>query len=215
MAQVIPNTSQANITTYYVTQKDGNNCESQLSEVQVRVSAKATARLTGDGTVNPGDSTAIRVRFTGDGPWSFTNWNGQVINTADSLYVIWEKPTTTRTYVITNLNSACGTGDIRNSYTLTVLTPLGTQSVIEPLVLNAYPNPVTGDLFVDWRSPTKQPITLQLIDATGKIIEQVNRSITSGSQTERFQMSSQPPGMYILNVTTTNNGKLTRRILKQ
>ena len=215
LTQVIPNTSQANITTYYVSQKDGNNCESQLSEVQVRVSAKATARLTGDGIIYPGDSTAIRVRLTGDGPWSFTNWNGQVINTADSLYVKWEKPIMNRTYTITNLNSACGAGDIRNSYTLMVLIPLGTQSAVETLVLNVYPNPTTGDLFVDWRSPIKQIVTLQLIDATGKIIQQIVRSVASGSQKELFQMSNYPSGIYILNVTTANNGKLTRRILKQ
>lgn len=215
LAEVTPNTSQANITTYYVTQKDGNNCESLSSVVEVRVSTKATARLTGDGTVYPGDSTAIRVRLSGDGPWLFTDWNGQPVTARDSLYVIWERPMTTRTYAIMNLSSTCGAGAIQNSYTLIVLKPLGTQPLIEPLVLNAYPSPTTGDLFVDWQSPTKQAITLQLIDATGKIIEEITRQAASGSQTERFQMSNHPTGTYILNVTTANNGKLTRRVVKQ
>ena len=215
LAQVIPNTERASQTVYYVTQTDNFNCESTNDTVIVRVSAKSTARLTGDGSIYRGDSTAIRVRLTGDGPWLFTDWNGKQVSTNDSLYVKWVTPSATQTYTIKNLTSSCGAGDIQNSYTLTVFVPLGTQSLVEPIVVNAYPNPVTGDLFVDWYSPTKQTVTLQLINADGKVIEQITRQAGSGSRTERFNVNSQPSGIYFLNVTTNKNGKLTRRILKQ
>lgn len=215
LAQVIPNTSQANITDYYVTRKDEYNCESQPSAIQVRVSAKATARLTGDGNVNPGDSTAIRVRLTGDGPWTFTNWDGKPINTKDSLYVAWVHPTATRSYTITNLTSACGTGDPGTAYTLTVNGPLGTQSSVEPLSIKAYPNPTTGDIAIDWSSPTKQTVTLQIVNAAGTVVRQVTRQSTLTPQTEHFQLDIQPAGMYFLHVKTTTNGTLTKPIVKQ
>jgi hypothetical protein len=215
LAQIIPNTSSANTTIYYVTQTDNFNCESANDTVVVRVSAKSTARLSGDEYIYKGERTAIRVRFTGDGPWTFTDWDGVTRTINDSLYVGWQEPTATRVFRITNLNSSCGVGDIMNSYTLTVLVPLATQPTPEPLFLNAYPNPSTGELNVDWHSPKKQTVTLQLINADGKVIEQVVRQATTGSQTEHFQLNDQPTGTYILNVTTTNNGKLTRRIVKQ
>ena len=74
-SQVIANTDRSSVTTYYVTQTDNFGCESANSLLEVRVATKATARLTGDGAIYPGDSTAIRVRLTGDGPWSFTGFD--------------------------------------------------------------------------------------------------------------------------------------------
>ncbi|MCC5613445.1 T9SS type A sorting domain-containing protein, partial [Nostoc sp. CHAB 5834] len=209
------NTASASINVYYVTQTDNFNCESANDTVVVRVSAKSTARLSGDGNIYQGDSTAIRIRFTGDGPWSFIDWNNKLITVTDSLYVRWEKPSSTSVYAIRALTSSCGAGDILNNYTLTVLVPLATQPTPEPLFLNAYPNPSTGDLNVDWRSPKRQTITLQLINAEGKVIDQVIRQAAAGAQTEHFRISGQPAGTYILNVITTDNGKLTRRIVKQ
>ncbi|MVM36418.1 T9SS type A sorting domain-containing protein [Spirosoma sp. HMF3257] len=213
-SQIVVNTNRASATTFYVTQTDNFKCESQNSILDVRVSTKATARLTGDGDIYPGDSTAVRVRLTGDGPWSFTNWNKQVINTSDSLYVKWERPAATRSFAITNLTSACGVGDILNIYTLLVRTPLGNQAIVEPVLLKAYPNPTTGDIIVDWSSPVKQDINLQILNSEGKIIRQVTRESTNVLQTEHFQIDSQPTGQYILQITTQKNGVLSRRVVK-
>lgn len=213
--QVFANTAKANVATFYVTQTDSYKCESLNSSVEIRVSAKSTARLSGDGEIYPGDSTAIRVYLSGDGPWTFNNWSGQLITAKDSLYVKWERPTATRTYAITNLKSACGTGDILNSYTLLVRTPLGIQSQTEPLSLNVYPNPTNGEFYVDWSSPVPQSITLQIISNEGKIIKESSRQTTSALQSESFKLNNQPPGIYILKVMTDKNGVMTRQILKQ
>ncbi|WP_077922649.1 T9SS type A sorting domain-containing protein [Spirosoma sp. 209] len=215
LPQVLVNTQQASTTTYYVTQTDAFNCESPGSALTVRVSAKATALLTGDSVIYAGDSTAIRVRLTGDGPWSFTNWNSNAINSSDSIYVKWEKPMSTRTYTITNLTSACGRGDILNSYRLSVMTPLSNQASLEPLDVNAYPNPTTGSVTVSWSAAMKQEIRLQMINAQGQLIRQITRQATSVSQTEPFPLGSQPTGTYILRVITPKNGIVTRVIVKQ
>lgn len=215
LSQVTPNTNQANVTSYYVTQKDEFGCESQTSEVQVRVSAKATAQLTGDGNVNPGDSTAIRVRLTGDGPWTFTDWNGKLINTTDSLYVDWIHPSATRNYAITNLTSTCGAGDNGSAYTLVVNKPLGTQFLAEPISVKAYPNPTTGDVAVDWNVPTRQAIEIQLINAEGRIIRHITRQTTGQLQTELLKLSNQPAGVYYLRLATPKNGVLTQKIVKE
>lgn len=214
-SQVIANTERSSVTTYYVTQTDNVGCESVNSLLEVRVATRATARLTGDGDIYPGDSTAIRIRLTGDGPWSFLDLKRNRVITTDSVYVVWVRPTTTTTYAITNLSSTCGTGDILNSYTLTVRVPLGTQAITEPILLNAYPNPTTGDVSIEWNSPARQAVRLQLLDAGGRVIQQLNRQATGSLQTEAFQLSHQPAGLYLLRLTTPTNGVVTQKILKQ
>ncbi|GAB3884890.1 Ig-like domain-containing protein [Spirosoma agri] len=217
--QVIPNTSQASLTTYYVTQKDANNCESQSNSVEVRVSKRATATLSGDGYVFPGDSTAIRIRLTGDPTWTLkVDWLPKPItidNSKDSLYVLWVHPTQTTTYKVTSLSTGCGLGDSGASYQIRVITPLSAQPTLEPLSVNAYPNPTTGDLSVNWSSPTRQTVTLQLINAIGTIVKQVTRQSTSTPQTEVFHLDTQPAGLYFLQLKTPTNGVLSRTIVKQ
>ena len=127
---------------------------------------------------------------------------------------MWEKPRATRTYTISNLRSSCGTGDIKNSYTLIVRVPLGVQLPAELISLKAYPNPTSGDISVEWSSPVRQEINLQIINSEGKIIKQVFRHSTVVSQTELFQISGQPTGLYLLRVTTPQNGVLVKSILK-
>ncbi|QJW90785.1 T9SS type A sorting domain-containing protein [Spirosoma taeanense] len=213
--QVVANTERAGVSTYYVTQTDEYKCESANSSLEVRVAAKASARLTGDGDVNPGDSTAIRVRLTGDGPWTFNNWNGKLINTSDSLYVEWIHPRTSGSYSITNLRSACGVGNILNNYTLIVRTPLAVEPLEEPSRLNVYPNPTTGDISVDWSAPTRQTVDLQLINAEGKVIRQITRQATGQPQTELLRIGNQPDGTYYLRLSTPKNGVVAQKIVKE
>ena len=217
LTTVSPITTKAGVLTYYVTQKDAFNCESPNTPLDVRISTKTTATLTGDGEINVGDSTAIRVRLTGDGPWQFTNWTGAGITTNDSLYVKWEKPKEPRlyTYSIQGLIGACGAGEIKNNYTLIVRAPLSVQSLTEPIVLKAYPNPTTGNLTVDWNAPTSQAVSLLLISIDGKLIRQTTQHSTNIVQTEQFQLHNQPAGMYFLRLTTSSNGVLTQLIIKE
>ena len=215
LPQIIPSTVQASRTTYYVTQKNNvDNCESPNSTIDVRVSNRATASLSGDGSIYPGDSTAIRVRLTGDGPWRFI-FDGQPVTTTDSLKVIWVRPSGTYEYKITTLTTECGTSTVGVSYLLRVLSPLATQPSVEPISVKAYPNPTTGDVSVDWSSPTRQAVTFQILNAAGTIVRQVTRQATTTPQTEHFQLGTQPAGTYFLKVQTDTNGVQGKSIIKQ
>ncbi|GAB3571760.1 hypothetical protein GCM10027578_30580 [Spirosoma luteolum] len=211
----VPRTDSVGVRTYYVTQKDGFGCESQASSIQVRVATRAIARLSGDDFIYPGDSSAIRIRLSGDGPWTFTNWAGRGITTSDSLYITWVRPTSTQTFAISGLRSACGAGDNGNIYTLQVRAPLAAQPLLEPITVVAYPNPTVGDLTVDWSSPTRQAVTLQIVDAAGRTIQQANRTATTYRQTDQFQLSAQPAGQYYLRIISDKNPPVVRPIIKQ
>jgi hypothetical protein len=182
------------------------------------VSNQPTATLSGDGSVYPGDSTAIRVRLTGDGPWSF-RFNNILYTANDSLKVIWVRPPATsqqfETYTVTNLTTECGTSPASASYRLRVLSPLATQPSVEPISVKAYPNPTTGDVSVDWSSPTRQAVTFQILNAAGTIVRQVTRQASTTPQTEHFQLGTQPAGTYFLKVQTESNGVQGKSIIKQ
>jgi hypothetical protein len=102
-----------------------------------------------------------------------------------------------------------------SSYTLRVLLPLATQPSVEPISVKAYPNPTTGDVSVDWSSPTRQAVTFQIINAAGIVVRQVTRQATTTPQTEHFQLGTQPAGTYFLKVQTESNGVQAKPIIKQ
>jgi hypothetical protein len=219
LARIIPSTTQTGRTTYYVTQKNNtDNCESPNSSIEVRVSNQPTATLSGDGSVYPGDSTAIRVRLTGDGPWSF-RFNSILYTATDSLKVIWVRPPATsqqfEIYSVTNLTTECGTSPTTAYYQLRILSPLATQPSVEPISVKAYPNPTTGDVSVDWSSPTRQAVTFQILNAAGTVVRQVTRQASTTPQTEHFQLGTQPAGTYFLKVQTESNGVQGKSIIKQ
>jgi hypothetical protein len=213
---VVPNTAQVSQTTYYVSQTDGFRCESEVTLIDVRVSPQATARLTGDGFINPGDSTAIRVRLGGASPWQFTDWTNARITTTDSLYLRWEKRTVpgAYTFAIRDLAGSCGAGNILNTYTLTVRAPLALQPQPARIALTVYPNPTTDALTIDWGEPITQPITLQLVSLDGRVVQHIIQETVSPAHTKQLQLQNQPAGVYLIRLQTSTQTLSSALVIK-
>ena len=206
--------STAGAFNYYVKQTV-NGCESPLSRLDVRVSILARATLSGDSIVTLFDSTAIRIRFTGEAPYTLTLWTSTTITTTDNPLVIWEKPTTANaTYTLLSLSNNCGPGIIGNTYRLSVRTPLA----IEPLqagllLLSANPNPSSGPVTILWNVPVRESVTLRLVSLTGQTVWQVDRHGTSHPQTESLQTDHLPSGLYVLSATTVSGRTIQHRVM--
>ncbi|AQG81623.1 T9SS type A sorting domain-containing protein [Spirosoma montaniterrae] len=201
---------------YYVTQTDGNGCESQSSQLEVRVSVQASARLTGDSIVNLYDSTAIRIRMTGDPPFSLTLWNGQTVVTSDNPYVKWEKPTpTANTYQLRGIANDCGAGNAGNVYRIIVLTPLATEPTSALVVLRAYPNPATDRITLEWTAPARESVTLDIVSITGQSVWKAVRRGSGQMQTETIPVVNYAPGGYMLRAKLTTGKAGWLRLIKQ
>jgi hypothetical protein len=84
------------------------------------------------------------------------------------------------------------------------------QNIEVSKITAIYPNPTTGIFSIIFSSDLKDA-TIQIIDLTGKIIQQ--RKITNTTR-ETFDISGSPAGTYFLRVVF--NGKLiTQKIIKQ
>lgn len=79
--------------------------------------------------------------------------------------------------------------------------------------ITIYPNPVRDDLMIKWDNPPQGMISLQLVDATGRIIQQAEQNAAKlGSY--RMSMSEIPAGTYMLKISTSN-GTAVKAVLKQ
>ena len=215
---VTPTTDRGQTLTYYVTQTK-NGCQSDPTTVQVRVRAKAVATLTGDDKVYAYDSTAIRVKLDGEGPWSMTLWSGQAVTTSTTPYVKWVTPNptaATASYKLQALRNECGPGDVGNNYTLTILTPLATEPTpSQVLYLLPYPSPATNRVTLSWQAPAGVGVTLRLVTLLGRVGWQAQRTGTGSGQKEDIDLSSFAAGILIFNMQTTDNQQKTSAIIKQ
>lgn len=95
---------------------------SAIEEIDVIAPDKAIAEVSGKGTITPGRTTRILLKFkNGLPPWSFTLSDGTAINgTFLNPYLISVSPATTTEYTISSLKSGCGSGTGKGSAVVTV-----------------------------------------------------------------------------------------------
>ncbi len=230
----LPTTAPGN-STYYTTQTDGNGCQSPATPLDVRVRTQAAATLTGDGTVIGFDSTAIRVRLSGDGPYTINlpavgTTAARTVVILQNPYIWWVTPsftlpgtttasngviTRSSTYSVSVAND-CGAGQAVAPYTLIVQTPLATNGLgAEPIALKAYPNPTSGLITVMWVAPDRQAIRLEIVSVQGRAVWQTERTGTGNWQTETLSLGQYPAGQYVLRVTDGGTGTARLRVVKE
>jgi hypothetical protein len=90
---------------------------------------KPTATLTGGGTINVGDSTALNLAFTGNGPWTYTFTNTNMGTTSTNPLIGIVKPTVTTTYTLASVSNICGAGTVSGSATITVNPRISTAAL--------------------------------------------------------------------------------------
>ena len=73
----------------------------------------ATLTVSGKNAIAFGDSTTLKINFTGAKPYSFTLSNGKsVSNITADFYEFYVKPTASTTYLITSATGGCGSATI-------------------------------------------------------------------------------------------------------
>ncbi len=100
-------TSQADGLPYYVTQTGANGCESPRATIRVFVQTVPTGSVMGSTTINFGQETALRLVFTGTGPYQFRLSTG-LSGTATKDTTVLVLPTRTTTYQMAEVANRCG-----------------------------------------------------------------------------------------------------------
>ncbi|WP_026629242.1 Ig-like domain-containing protein [Dyadobacter alkalitolerans] len=129
-----PFTEKVQDYSFYVTQTGTNGCESPKEEIKIHIKALPSATISGNSTIDLGQTATIRVKFTGDGPWMYALSDGKTDTTDQINHEIMVKPITTTTYLLTEVANACGKGLPIGSALVTVKVPTinsGNPSVAE------------------------------------------------------------------------------------
>jgi Secretion system C-terminal sorting domain/HmuY protein len=93
------------------------------------------------------------------------------------------------------------------------------SSVITPnspvSTLDVYPNPAVQDAQVVFTTTSATELQLQVLDMTGRMVQQRNISSTSGFQTERLDVANLAGGVYQVVLRSTNGVANTKLIVNR
>jgi hypothetical protein len=119
---------------FYVTQTGANGCESPKEEIKIHIKSLPSATISGSSTIDLGQTATVTIKFTGDGPWIYALSNGVTDTTDQANHQVQVKPSTTTSYLVTEVSNACGKGLPIGTALVTVKVPTinsGNPSVAE------------------------------------------------------------------------------------
>jgi hypothetical protein len=78
--------------------------------------------------------------------------------------------------------------------------------------LNVFPNPTTGELFVEYELPAGLTAQVEVLDALGQRVLTTTASTGNGYNREVFDLSGVSDGVYLLNITAGGD-RVSRRVV--
>lgn len=102
----------------------------------------------------------------------------------------------------------------RSSILAVVAAPNSIADVNRLNTLKIYPNPTSGLLNVSFNLQGSDEILLDLIDATGRVIQSKTVSSTSGTYNEQFDLSHLAKGVFSVHVLSNNKNYYHKLILQ-
>lgn len=118
--------SPATTTTYPVSSVS-NACGAGTANGSATVSVciPANAVISGNQTINSGESATLSIALSGNSPYNFTVNGQSYTNISSSPYLIGVSPISTTTYTASGLSNSCGAGTTSGSAVVTVNTTVG------------------------------------------------------------------------------------------
>ena len=107
---------------------------------------------------------------------------------------------------------ACGSGN--NSPARIGVEEPTSDSPFE-LSVKGYPNPTQGDLTVEVMSKISGSVQMQVLDLTGRAVQQRTEQLLEGRNEVKFDLRAQPSGTYMIRATDGLNRQGVVRVNKQ
>jgi hypothetical protein len=147
-----------------------------------RVKGLPTASLTGDATVEAGQSASLSVKLTGEAPWSFKLSDSTLVeNVTQSPATVKVKPTKTTTYSVAWVKNGCGTGTTSGQATITVKEKPAPTVALSNFTTNetCAGQPVTVAFGTTGDFGVGNTFSVQLSDSTGAVFTTLVSGATS------------------------------------
>lgn len=159
-----------------------------------------------------------------------TVWDGRILHTTNASdygyiqetnyywsNVVWEEQPHPKSgnllnaiqFISPECGYACGENNTILKYTL--LSDIKTQ---EEWSLSIYPNPTRGKFRISLKQPMKQPVTIELIDITGKFVSQLDPEYYTDRHFD-IDASGFPAGVYFCRLKTSQNIAIKKLIIQK
>ena len=83
------------------------------------------------------------------------------------------------------------------------------------LTVLSYPNPTQGDLTVEVLSKIAGPTQMQVLDLTGRAVQQRTEELVMGVNEVKFDLTAQPTGIYLIRAVDAHDRQGVVRVSKQ
>lgn len=102
-----------------------------------------------------------------------------------------------------------------NTVTTTVLLPTALLQNRTALAWDVYPNPSSGWVTAAAVLPSAGFVTLQLLDALGRVVQEHTLGATTGNFRQTLDISQQAPGLYMLRLRLPDGSVQTRPVVRK
>ncbi len=146
------------------------------------------------------DSVPGAVYYTWSIPYGFQISDGQGTRILDVSYPVHYTLTTGVSVVASN---ACGTSATQTlgiTFARTINTTIQTEGSFGIPMTGIYPNPTTNNFYFDLLLDSEQKITVEVYDATGKLLLQQAKTFAGGMMTAAINIEDLKPGIYLVKV---------------
>lgn len=171
------------------------------------IKVRPTAIISGNPTINFGETASLNLSFTGEGPWTFGLSDGTTSTTDRTPFGVNVKPTQTSTYLVSSVRNLCGDGSTSGSGLVTVIPRLLTENVSSAVCSG---KDVEVKFGIGGTIPANTTFQAQLSDSTGNFANSI--SIGTGSRspiTATIPSSILPGSNYRMRVVVVGNPAIT------
>lgn len=171
------------------------------------IKIRPTATISGSPTINFGETAALNVSFTGEGPWNFGLSDGTTGTADRTPFTVSVKPTLTSTFLVSSVRNLCGDGSTSGSGLVTVIPRLLTENVSSAVCSG---KDVEVKFSIGGNLPANTTFQTQLSDSTGNFANAI--SIGTGSRsplTATIPSNILPGGNYRIRVIVVGNPAIT------
>lgn len=160
------------------------------------VKSKPTASVIGSVTTLVGQPASVTVSLTGNAPWQLTFSNGTSLTATTQPAVVSIPALPVGVTRLTNVSNECGPGTVLTAGELTGLLPTAVEPDSDRIRI--YPNPTSGQVWVDFLKTETRAIDLQVFDSRGSQV--FGRQLSGGTTPSRLAVPLDQAGLYFIQV---------------
>jgi bacillopeptidase F len=161
--------------------------------------------------ISNGGAVSFTDQTTGAVSWHWDFGNG-LFSMEQNPGTVYAQPGTYKVRMIAAVADGCS--NIAEKTIVVLQTVSANEVQTAPEKVSLYPNPATGQLFVEFSDPIPNDLQVSVFDMLGRNFRLPNNPV-SGTEVMQFDISTLPPGVYIVQLSSNGlfwwSGKFVKK----